>query len=201
MGDMSLFPAEDKARKMLPIFKMLTGYFPKAMREITRVCVANNVRYNPGKDPTDINWARGKSTDQLGSAFRHMLENRVDGLVFESTTLDVASATGIDRVYVLAAAAWRLCAALELEIETVENGASQQGLPEAFISGAFTSGEVNSKNPQRDSDQAVRIGGAPLSDRGQISCAQRAEPGVNQWNPVREGYSEGRGTPKIPGNR
>ena len=61
-----IFPADDKARKMLPVFAMITRYFPKAMREITKVCVANNVRYNPGHDPADINWARGKSPDQLG---------------------------------------------------------------------------------------------------------------------------------------
>jgi hypothetical protein len=117
---MSLFPVDDKARKMLPVFKMLTGYFPKAMREITKVCVANNVRYNPDRDPADINWARDKSPDQLGSAFRHIFERQVDGKITEDTTEAVFKATGIDRVYVLAEAAWRVCAALELEIEKAE---------------------------------------------------------------------------------
>jgi hypothetical protein len=107
---MSLFPDNDQARKLLPIFKLVTRYFPKALREVTKVSVANNVRYNPEKDPADINWARGKSTDQLGSAFRHMLEAAVDGKVFE---------TGTD-IYVLAEAAWRILAALELEIENQE---------------------------------------------------------------------------------
>jgi hypothetical protein len=117
---MSLFPQDDKARKMLPVFKMLTGYFPKAMREITKVCVVNNVRYNPDKAPADINWARGKSPDQIGSAFRHIFEREVDGLVFETVPLEVAETTGFKTVYVLAEAAWRLCAALELEIEKME---------------------------------------------------------------------------------
>lgn len=117
---MSLFPADDKARKMLPIFAMQAGYFPKAMREITKVCVANNVRYNPDRDPADINWARGKSPDQLGSAYRHMLERRVDGQVFEPVPEMVSKLTGIEKVYVLAEAAWRICAALELDIEQAE---------------------------------------------------------------------------------
>lgn len=118
---MSLFPVDDQARKMLPIFKMLTGYFPKAMREVTRVCVANNVRYNPDRDPADINWARGKSPDQLGSAFRHIFERAVDGKVFEEVSETVKSATGIERIYVLAEATWRLAAALELDIEAQES--------------------------------------------------------------------------------
>jgi hypothetical protein len=117
---MSLFPADDKARKMLPVFSMLTRYFPKAMREITRVCVANNVRYNPDRDPADINWAHGKSPDQLGSAFRHMLEYTVDGQIYEELPPELAAVVQFDRVYVLAEAAWRVCAALELEIERCE---------------------------------------------------------------------------------
>lgn len=117
---MSLFPEDDSERKMLPVFKMLTRYFPKAMREVTRVCVANNVRYNPDKTPSDITWARGKSTDQLGCAFRHIAEREVDGKVFEAVPKAVTEATGIERVYVLAEAAWRINAALELEIEAQE---------------------------------------------------------------------------------
>lgn len=117
---MSLFPPDDRGRKNLPVFKMLVRYFPKAVREITKVCVVNNVRYNPERAPADINWARGKSPDQLGSAFRHMLEREVDGRVFEEVPAAVAEVTGFDKVYVLAEAAWRALAALELEIENQE---------------------------------------------------------------------------------
>lgn len=120
----SLFPSDDKQRKGLPVLKMLTGYFPKAMREITRVCVANNVRYNPGRDPFDINWARGKSKDQFGSMFRHVMEHEVDGKIFEDVPPEVTKVTGIERIYVLAEAAWRINAALELEIEKVESAAA-----------------------------------------------------------------------------
>jgi hypothetical protein len=115
-----LFPEDDKARKMVPLFAYLTRYFPKAHREVTKVCVVNNVRYNPDRAPADINWARGKSPDQLGSAFRHMMEREVDGKVFETVPPDVAKLTGIERVYVLAEAMWRLGAALEQDIEAQE---------------------------------------------------------------------------------
>jgi len=117
---MSLFPENDKARKMLPIWKYLTGYFPKAHREVTKVCVVNNVRYNPDRQPADINWNRGKSPDQLGSAARHMLEQAVDGKVFETVPPEVAKLTGIEKVYVLAEAMWRIGAELELTIEREE---------------------------------------------------------------------------------
>jgi hypothetical protein len=116
----SLFPSDDKARKGMPIFKLITRYFPKALREVTKVSVANNVRYNPDKDPFDINWARGKSADQLGSSLRHMLEREVDGKVFEDVPPEVTAVTGIEKVYVLAENAWRALAALEIEIEAQE---------------------------------------------------------------------------------
>jgi hypothetical protein len=117
---MSILPEDDKARKNTPIFRMITRYFPKALREVTKVCVANNVRYSPDREPADITWARGKSPDQLGSLFRHILERTVDDKMFELTTDEVAEATGITRVYVLAEASWRALAALELEIEAYE---------------------------------------------------------------------------------
>jgi len=117
---MSLFPDDDKARKMLPIFDYFTRYFPKAHREVTKVCVVNNVRYNPDRAPNDINWARGKSPNQLGSGFRHMLESAVDGKIFEMVPANIAELTGIEKVYVLAEAMWRIGAELELTIEREE---------------------------------------------------------------------------------
>lgn len=116
---MSILPKDDKTRKGLPLLKQI-GYFPKALREITKVSVVNNVRYNPDRNPSDISWARGKSMDQMGSAFRHIFEHEFGGVVFEDVAPEVAKVTGIDRVYVLAEAAWRIQAALELEIEKVE---------------------------------------------------------------------------------
>lgn len=120
---MSLYPKDDKARKALPVFRMITGYFPKALREVTRVCVVNNVRYNPDRKPHDINWARGKSTDQLGALYRHITEYVVDGTIFEDVPPEVVAAIGAEgfsQVYVLAEAAWRALAALELAVEDYE---------------------------------------------------------------------------------
>lgn len=117
---MSYLPANDKARKGLPLFKQITRYFPKALREITKVSVVNNVRYNPDREPFDINWNRGKSVDQLGSCFRHMLEREVDGKIFDNVPSDTAEVTGITRIYVLAEIAWRALAALEVEIDEQE---------------------------------------------------------------------------------
>lgn len=117
---MSLFPSDDAGRKALPIFAMIAGYFPKALREVTRVCVANNVRYSPDRAPTDITWNRGKSKDQSGSLFRHLLEREVDGHVFETVPEEIAKIIGRPNVYVLAEAAWRALAMLEEEIEQQE---------------------------------------------------------------------------------
>ena len=117
---MSLYPENDKERKNTPVFKMRTRYFPKALREVTKVCVANNVRYNPDKEPADINWARGKSADQLGSLDRHITERAVDGKIFEDIDPAIAAKVGFDRIYVMAEAAWRALAQLELDIEAEE---------------------------------------------------------------------------------
>lgn len=140
---MSLYPKNDKARKALPVFKMICGYFPKALREVTRVCVVNNVRYNPGRPPADINWARGKSTDQLGALYRHITEYQVDGAIFEDVPPEVAAAIGaegFDQVYVLAEAAWRALAALEQCIEEQERKPVAQAAPAALSSVTATPG-------------------------------------------------------------
>ena len=117
---MSYLPTDDKARKNLPLFQQLVRYFPKTLREVTKVSVVNNVRYNPEREPADINWNRGKSPDQFGSAFRHMLERTVDGKIYDYVDPEVAKRTGIERIYVLAQAVWRLSAACEEEIEAME---------------------------------------------------------------------------------
>lgn len=117
---MSYIPEDDKARKGLPLFAFITGYFPKTIREMCKVSVVNNVRYNPDKSPTDINWNKSKSTDQLGSSLRHMLEMKIDGKVFEAVPADVAEKTGIDKVFVAAENAWRACAHAENVIDKWE---------------------------------------------------------------------------------
>jgi hypothetical protein len=127
----SLFSDDDKLRKHLPVFTYITKYCPKALVEMTKVSVVNNVRYNPDRAPADINWNRDRSKDQLGSSLRHMMESAVDGKVFEIVPPDIAAKTGITRIYVLAENAWRAVAALELEIERVQAEEKHSQLSEA----------------------------------------------------------------------
>lgn len=112
---MSIFGSDYKGRKNLPIFNYLTRYFPKATVEIVKVCVAGNVQHNPELDPTDINWSRGKSTDQLNTAMRHMIDHATTG-PRDTESLPVQKMIG-GNTYHLAKAAWRIMAELELQIE------------------------------------------------------------------------------------
>jgi len=100
-----MLPTNDKERKALPVFTFLTRYFPDAILAMVRVSVAGNIQHNPELAPTDIKWAREKSTDQMNTAFRHMWDHAT------GTKLDT------DGQYHLAKAAWRLLAELQLTIE------------------------------------------------------------------------------------
>lgn len=131
-----MFPHEDKLRKMLPVFKQLTRYFPRAFREMTKVSVVNNVRYNPERDANDINWARGKSPHQMDSALKHMMEH-ADGKVFDEVDPKVAEVTGIPRIYILAQAMWRIGAELELLIEKTELAEQAASAPALDLAQVF----------------------------------------------------------------
>jgi hypothetical protein len=175
---MSLFPDDDKARKMLPIFDYITRYFPKAHREVTKVCVVNNVRYNPDRKPEDINWARGKSPNQLGSGFRHMLESAVDGKVFEMVPEEIAKLTGIEKVYVLAEAAWRIHAQLELAIEHEELQAFHNAvITEALdINKEWTDAPAKPYQPYKIEEEEPRRGSGAVEEAtaGLSEAAARA---------------------------
>lgn len=112
---MSLLPVEDAERKALPVFTYLVGYFPKALLEVVRVCVDGNRQHNPERAPEDIVWSRGKSMNQMDTAFRHMLDH-ASGTVRDEK----------DGRYHLAKAIWRLSAALQLQIEADEAAAAVQ---------------------------------------------------------------------------
>ena len=100
-----MLPTKNSERKMLPILTFLTEYFPDAIIELVKLCVAGNVQHNPELAPADIKWAREKSTDQLNTAFRHLWDHKT-GTVLDS-----------DGVYHLAKTAWRTLAELQLQIE------------------------------------------------------------------------------------
>lgn len=95
-------PTDYDARKALPVYDFLVGYFPDAFVEVVRVAVAGNQQHNPGEH---LHWAREKSTDQLNTALRHMMDHGT------GNTLDT------DGTYHLAKAIWRLSAELQLLVE------------------------------------------------------------------------------------
>jgi hypothetical protein len=100
-----MLPTDDKLRKALPIFTFLVEYFPDVIVELTKLCVQGNIQHNPELAPTDIKWAREKSTDQMNTAFRHMFD-RARGLHFDS-----------DGVRHIIKAVWRNMAQAQLDIE------------------------------------------------------------------------------------
>lgn len=99
---MTGLPTDYNARKELPLFDFLMGYFPDAFIEVVRVAVAGNLQHNPGEK---LHWARGKSTDQMNTAFRHMFDHGRGNL------------RDIDGCYHLAKSIWRLSAELQLILE------------------------------------------------------------------------------------
>ena len=95
-------PTDDAGRKALPVFRGPLMYFPDAFLAIAAVCKAGNDQHNPGQP---LHWAREKSTEQMDTALRHMMDHGT------GNTRDV------DGTYHLAKAAWRLLAELQLTIE------------------------------------------------------------------------------------
>jgi hypothetical protein len=91
-----------EARKALPLWSFLFGYFPDAWVEVVRVAVVGNQKHNPGEP---LHWERSKSTDQLNTAFRHLFDYG------KGVQMDT------DGVHHLAKAIWRLSAQLQLELE------------------------------------------------------------------------------------
>ena len=77
-------------------------YFPNALLEVARVSKLGNDQHNPGEP---LHWAREKSTDQMNTAARHMLDHSTGNL------------KDTDGAWHLAKAIWRLCAELQLTIE------------------------------------------------------------------------------------
>jgi hypothetical protein len=95
-------PKDDKARKALPIFRGPLMYFPDAIAAVAAVCKAGNDQHNPGQP---MHWAREKSTEQMDTALRHMMDHGMGVQV------------DIDGTWHLAKAAWRILAELQLAIE------------------------------------------------------------------------------------
>jgi hypothetical protein len=84
-------------RKAVPIHAFMTGYFPDALWALARLSKKANDKHNPGEP---MHWARGKSTDQLECAQRHLF-----------TPFEIDPETEQPE---LAAVAWRALAELQL---------------------------------------------------------------------------------------
>lgn len=101
-----MLPSDDKERKALPIFDGVLLYFPDALLAVAEVSRIGNEQHNPGEP---LHWARGKSMDQYNTALRHLMDHRL-GTRYDG-----------DGARHLAKAAWRVLAALQLDIEQERN--------------------------------------------------------------------------------
>ena len=95
-------PQTATVRKALPVWSGVVAYFPDVFAAVAEVSRVGNGQHNPGEP---LHWARGKSTDQMDSAFRHMMDHA------QGQRLDT------DGTRHLAKAIWRLMAELQLTIE------------------------------------------------------------------------------------
>ena len=98
-----ILPDAALERKKYPIQSGVMDYFPDAIAAVAHVSWNGNEQHNPGQK---LHWARGKSMDQLDTAQRH---------ISQRGTLDT------DGQRHLAKAAWRVLAALQLEIENEQS--------------------------------------------------------------------------------
>jgi hypothetical protein len=97
-----MLPIDDNERKQLPIFRGPLMYFPDALLALAYVCKVGNDQHSPGEP---MHWAREKSTEQLDTALRHMMDH------------GLGNVRDIDGTWHLAKAVWRLLAELQLTIE------------------------------------------------------------------------------------
>lgn len=100
---MSLLPTDYAERKALPVYTYLMKYFPLAFLETVRVAVDGDKQH--GNTGQEIHWAREKSTDQMNTALRHIMDY---GTGVKRDTDGRAH---------LAKAIWRLSAQLQLDLE------------------------------------------------------------------------------------
>jgi hypothetical protein len=97
-----MLPSDYDARKAIPVFDGFLMYFPDAAAAVARVSQIGNDQHNPGEP---LHWARGKSMDQFNTAVRHLMDH------------GAGSRYDNDGGRHLAKAAWRVLAALQLDIE------------------------------------------------------------------------------------
>ncbi len=128
-------PTDDKARKALPIFRGPLMYFPDALLALAAVCKAGNDQHNPGEP---LRWAREKSTEQMDTALRHMMDH------------GMGNVTDTDGMYHLAKAAWRLLAELQLTIEKDRSKVLASSKPKPIVADKFANCDCSGCTFSRD---------------------------------------------------
>lgn len=144
-------PTDYDARKAIPLYTFLTGYFPLAIIEMTKVAVEGNKQHNPGEP---LHWARGKSMNQLDTAMRHQFDHGM-GKVYDT-----------DGCMHLAKAMWRLGAEIQLIKEREAQGAT-----------VMTATEVDEQQREGIARAAAELGAAvgfPF-----CQCANDLAPGYH----------------------
>lgn len=66
-----LLPADNNARKNLPITTGVIDYFPDALTAVAEVSFLGNQKHNPGEP---MHWSRNKSNDHADCVSRHLIE-------------------------------------------------------------------------------------------------------------------------------
>jgi hypothetical protein len=112
-----MLPFDPKARKALPLYTFLTQYFPDAIAELVKVSVNGNAQHNPGEP---LHWSRGKSTDQLDAAMRHLFDHGA-GIRYDESGM-----------MVLAQAAWRILAEIQIIKDRERQPSAQDGAGQAI---------------------------------------------------------------------
>lgn len=86
----AILPEDSAERKTYPLMSGLMDYFPSALIAVAHHSYLGNQKHNPGQQ---LQHNRSLSTDHLDAAMRHLLERDLEG------------------------AAWRVLAALQLQLE------------------------------------------------------------------------------------
>lgn len=96
-------PTDYDARKALPIVTGCLDYFPDALLDVAACSQIANEQHNPGEP---LHWAREKSTDEVNTLVRHLMQR---------------GSRDNDGIRHSAKVAWRALANLQKEIEAEQS--------------------------------------------------------------------------------
>ena len=88
-----IMPSDDKERKNIPIYSGFVQYFPNAITAIAKRSKRCNEQHNPGEP---LHWAIDKSTEELDSLCRHMV-NGVDQNIDDAVAVAWRAMANLER--------------------------------------------------------------------------------------------------------